>query len=292
MKSIKIISIFLLISVIGSLFSVSASAKKSDIKTYKGYKYIEVNNKKEICIIGLKKNGYKFDGKKITMSFPKKIKEKKVTEVDLGKIYRNTFPVGYVLTKDGDSIPMIINIHSKIKKINSSLEGDIYWINVSKKNKHYCSKGGVLYNKKKTVLVQYNRNHPRKKYTVPKTVKVIGDCALSYSDNLERINLNNGLKIIGNFALYNSFNKYKENNRINKIPKTVKIIKKSAFGNVWLNNGRIRIPKSVKKIGKENFGFFSYPYYPRYIKSFIIEGKKGSAAWKYAKKHKLKFKAV
>ena len=292
MKSIRIISLLLAVTILGGLFSISASAKKSDIKTYKGYKYIEVNNKKEIRIVGFEKNGYKFDGKKITMSFPKKIKEKKVTEVDLGKIYKNTFPVGYVLTKDGESIPMIINIHSKIKKINSSLKGDIYWINVSKKNRYYCSKGGVLYNKKKTVLVQYNRNHPRKTFTVPKSVKEIGNCALSYSDNLERINLNNGLKIIGDSALCGAFNEYKENYRINKIPKTVKIIKKSAFSDVWLNNGRIRIPKSVKKIEKENFGFFSYPYYPRYDKKFIIEGKKGSAAWEYAKKHKLKFIAV
>jgi len=48
---------------------------------------------------------------------------------------------------------------------------------VSADNKKFSAKDGVLFNKAKTTLLQYPANNARRFYTVPSTVKTIGDCA-------------------------------------------------------------------------------------------------------------------
>lgn len=284
MKSIKIISIFLLISVIGSLFSISASAKKSNIKTYKQYKYIEVNDKKEIRIVGFETDRKKLDESGLTISFPKKIKGKKVTELNISKVFNSIFKNHYAIA-NSQAVPLSIKINSRIKNIiyTRRMTTQIYWYDVDANNKYYSSKKGVLYNKSKTKLINYNALYPRKTFSIPKTVKNIGSLAFVNSENLKKVNLNIGLKTIEYYALSGV-------DRINKIPKTVTTIKTGAFCNCW-SLKKIKVPSSVKILEKCNFGYTTLPY-PKYNKQFIIKGKKGSAAWKYAKKHKLKFKAV
>lgn len=56
----------------------------------------------------------------------------------------------------------------------------------------------------------------------------------------------------------------------------------------------VTIPSTVKKIGKQAFGYVYYGenYKIKKVKGFTIKGKKGSAAYKYAKKNGFKFVAV
>ncbi len=46
-------------------------------------------------------------------------------------------------------------------------------VNVSKKNKTYCSVDGVLFNKKKTTIIYYPEAKKGKSYKIPKSVKTI-----------------------------------------------------------------------------------------------------------------------
>ena len=77
------------------------------------------------------------------------------------------------------------------------------------------------------------------------------------------------------------------------IPKNVKKISDYLFfGCTSLKT--VTIPPTVKKIGKYAFGYYEPIFGPSIErdKEFIIKGKKGSAAEKYAKKNGIKFKAV
>jgi hypothetical protein len=54
----------------------------------------------------------------------------------------------------------------------------------------------------------------------------------------------------------------------------------------------VTVPCSVEKIGKQAFGYIWGDYVIEKDKNFELKGKKGSAAEKYAKANKLKFKAI
>ncbi len=69
-------------------------------------------------------------------------------------------------------------------------------ITVSKKNKHYSSENGVLYNKKKTRLILCPPSLNRKSLTLPSSVRIIGDDAFEFNKNLRTVKLPNKLKLI------------------------------------------------------------------------------------------------
>ena len=126
-------------------------------------------------------------------------------------------------------------------------------INVSKNNPYYCSKNGVLYNKKMTKLVLYPFSKKAKEFTVPATVKSIGDKAFYNSGrsgyiSLKKVNLPKGLKRIGDYAFA-----WMETLREAKIPSTVEYIGDEAFYETHLTS--VKIPKSVKSIGHEAFSY-------------------------------------
>ena len=56
----------------------------------------------------------------------------------------------------------------------------------------------------------------------------------------------------------------------------------------------VTIPSTVKKIGKQAFGYVYYGknYKTKKVSGFTIKGKKGSAAYKYAKKNGFEFVAI
>ena len=228
---------------------------------------------------------------------------------------------------------------------------------VSKKNKHFASKDGVLYNKKMNKIIAYPTSKNGSKFTVPKSVKNIGDNAFEYTKKLQTINFSKNVKVIGKYAFqsckniesitinkniisvgdlaffdcrnlselhiadnkklkfgsdvfsscdslknvtlpnvaklgYGMFDSCEKLKKVT-ISKDVKIIPDSAFLNCEsLKN--VTIPNSVTKIGKRAFGYmYSYDYEVYYkIDSFIIKGKKGSAAQRYAKRNGFKFVAI
>ena len=73
-------------------------------------------------------------------------------------------------------------------------------INVSTENSYFSSLDGVLYNKEKTELICYPAGRSETSYTIPNSVKVIGDSAFFWCNSLSSITIPNSVKSIGNSA--------------------------------------------------------------------------------------------
>lgn len=198
-------------------------------------------------------------------------------------------------------------------------------LTVSKSNKYYKTKDGVLYDKKMSEL-RYITSRYRKTYTTPKSVKRIAPQAFN-DTNIKKVIVRGKVKTIPSGAFSNAYVDtviFKRGVRTIKggafdfshvdtvrLPNTVKKINASAFSTCSLR--KINIPKSVKSIGKEAFfgtdlGKITVPPTVKKIgkdaigilygecgsyggvnKSTIIRCKKNSAAYKYAKKQKVKY---
>ena len=118
-------------------------------------------------------------------------------------------------------------------------------ITVDPENQYFTSEDNVLFNKDKTVLVSYLSGNPNESYTVPDSVKVIGDYAFLYCFNLRNITLPSGLKIIGDYSLAGT------NVENFVIPDTVTSIGINAFAMNGIRS--IYIPASVTEIGDKPF---------------------------------------
>ncbi len=97
-------------------------------------------------------------------------------------------------------------------------------IRVNSANKNYSAVSGVLFNKDKTVLLQYPCGKTYKNYTMPATVTEIADDAFADCENIENVNANEGLVTIGNYAFDECYNLKSFN-----MPSTVTTIKEEAF---------------------------------------------------------------
>ncbi len=275
MKLKKIISLIITLCILMTS-TVLVNAYSSNTKHYKKYDYTVKNG--EATIVN-------YEGTEKVVKIPSKIKGVPVTAVDCYESFcvpLETAPFKLV-------IPKGIN---KIIQPNSS--GRIRYFKVSKNNKKYSSRDGVLYNKKQTTLIAYKQyNHVKHgeetSFIVPKKVKKIAGGAFYEATNLKNVVLKKGVKEIGVCAFYGALNL----KRIN-IPKSVTTIKKYAFKDCSSLNS-MTIPSSVKKIGKMAVGTYSSgdDYEAGYLtSSFVIKGKKGTAAHKYAKAHGFKFKEL
>ena len=204
-------------------------------------------------------------------------------------------------------------------------------ITVAKGNKYFCTKSGVLYNKKCTNLLLYPAKRSKTTFKTPKTVKKIcykAFCGarlkkLTITGNvktiaknsfegadIKKLSIKNGVKQINSCAFYNCNLgrkwKLKLPNSIEKIsnkafytsglcsvniPKKLKTIKAETFYATSLTE--LTIPPSVKKIERKAFGYDLDRYGADIIiKQFVVKGKRSSAAHKYAKKNELKFVAI
>jgi hypothetical protein len=72
-------------------------------------------------------------------------------------------------------------------------------INVTPGNIHHSSENGVLFNKNKTVLIQYPTDR-KGAYTIPKSVIKIEDCAFEYCKSLTSVTIPNSVISIGKNA--------------------------------------------------------------------------------------------
>ena len=167
------------------------------------------------------------------------------------------------------------------------------------KNKNFIIENNVLYSKDKTQLIEVLDTYNSESFTVPSTVKTIGNNAFYWNDTIKNVVLPNGVETIGKEAFY-----YSKITGIT-IPSTVKSIGKNAFGlaysltSVIIENGittlpeglfircsklqTIQIPKSVTSIGKDALASTS--------SNLKIYGTSGSYAQTYAKDNSITFVA-
>ena len=104
-------------------------------------------------------------------------------------------------------------------------------ITVAESNAYYSSQDGVLFDKNKETLIQYPVDNDRSSYTLPSSVKSIGDYAFAVYErgywrfNLKNVEITEGVVSIGRNAFYG------QHLESVSIPKSVKTIEKYAFAN-------------------------------------------------------------
>ena len=101
-------------------------------------------------------------------------------------------------------------------------------INVDENNEKYSSVNGVLFNKNRTQLICYSAGKEEKQYTIPNSVKIIGDSAFYFCTYLENINISDSVKSIGGLAFYEC-----KGLRNIEIPSSVTSIRVSAFSDCY-----------------------------------------------------------
>lgn len=164
-----------------------------------------------------------------------------------------------------------ISIPSSVRGINPGAFNNcvsLRAINVAGNNKNYSSAQGVLYNKDKTLLIQYPLHKASKSFRVPSSVRkirthafanneyltnvttgasTISDYAFYNMPSLKRVTLLSGTKVIGSSA-------FAENIKLSNvtISDSVTTIKANAFYHAAIR--RVRIPSSLKKLDYYAFG--------------------------------------
>lgn len=73
-------------------------------------------------------------------------------------------------------------------------------INVDPENEYFSSEDGVLFNKNKTVLIEYPNGNARTSYTIPNGVTTIAERGFQYSNNLESISFPDSVTVLGEYA--------------------------------------------------------------------------------------------
>lgn len=153
-----------------------------------------------------------------------------------------------------------------------------------------------------------------KEITIPKKVQTIRWCAFANCRKLSKIKFESDNKVYIEFGIFQNCvnlksvtmpNFYIEELNVGGnfegckllnsvyIPSYVQEIPAHDFMDCP-NLKSVTIPSTVKKIGKEAFGYVYYGknYKIKKVSGFTIKGKKGSAAYKYAKKNGFKFVAI
>lgn len=73
-------------------------------------------------------------------------------------------------------------------------------INIDDQNPNYASIDGVLFNKDKTILIQYPIGNENSTYTIPDGVTTIGGFAFEFCDNLTTVNIAKSVTVINESA--------------------------------------------------------------------------------------------
>lgn len=172
-----------------------------------------------------------------------------------------------------------INIPKSVSEISGWCFVGCYRLNeitVDEENPNFCGVDGVLFTEDMTTLVKYPGGNGRDTYTVPNTVKVIGDKAFEYAYSIRYIYLPDGLTRIGidafsNTWLYdNEFNNVKGCFYIDKclilfrdkdaaecyVRPSTRLIADGAFV-ACRNLKSIELPDSLEYIGTNTFSWCS-----------------------------------
>ena len=122
-------------------------------------------------------------------------------------------------------------------------------ISVSEENEHYCDIDGVLFNKSKTILLQYPSGRTEESYTVPDGVTEIGVAAF-FGSGVKNIHLPEGVTVIGVSAFDHSILE------TIYLPESLTGIGEGAFYYCGELKA-IDIPAGVTNIGESAFSFCS-----------------------------------
>ena len=131
------------------------------------------------------------------------------------------------------------------------LSRDLQAFEVVDRNMSFSAENGVLYDKDKTKLyyAPYGRANEFVNFTVPATVKSIGDYAFYNFGKLNSISLPDGLKSIGNEAFYEC-----KSLTNCTLPDELEVIGSNAFRNCNLNVNNFKLPSHLRRIGGWAFG--------------------------------------
>ena len=128
------------------------------------------------------------------------------------KLTSVTFPTTFTtlgLEALGQTGLTSVNITSGLTTIDRSPFIDCYnmtEITVDAENKNYVAENGVLYNKDKTILIQYPCGKTGSQFVVPDGVTHIERYAIAYSSNLKNVALPDGVTIINFAAFFDDYN--------------------------------------------------------------------------------------
>ncbi|MBQ3150515.1 MAG: leucine-rich repeat domain-containing protein [Clostridia bacterium] len=139
-----------------------------------------------------------------------------------------------------------IELFQNVQKIGEGAFQNCKRITVSKANKNYSSdERGALFNKDKTVLIQYPANSEEVEYVVPRFTEKIEDRAFFQSKNLQKISFLKKVTTIGKEAFAESGITY-----IN-IPQSVENIGKMAFAKTAIVSATL--PDEITQIPEKLF---------------------------------------
>lgn len=169
-------------------------------------------------------------------------------------------------------------------------------IDVNKDNPSYASQDGVLFNKDKSLLICYPSSRMGTNYTVPASVKTLGEFAFDGAYFLQSVKIGKNLTAIKTCAFIDC----RDMEKI-YIPKTVKKIGKYAIGckSSYISSFYDEFWNGI--YNKEDFQEYEYfEGYTSVVPGFTVYGEKNTAAEKYCKKivnenleaYSLKFKTV
>ncbi len=211
--------------------SLFASKAEAAGKTYGIYTY-EVGTDGKITITGCDKSA---NG---AITIPSKIDGKPVTSIGDGAFYNCT-------SLTSITIP---NSITSIGKNSFITCWSLTNINVASGNNYFSSKDGILFNKDKTTLIRYPEGSKRTVYSIPSTVRNIGEDAFSNS-NLTSITIPDSVTSIGSWAFT-----YCDGLTSITIPNSVRNIEDYTFAYSHSLTS-ITIPNSVTSIGFCAFDF-------------------------------------
>ncbi len=120
-------------------------------------------------------------------------------------------------------------------------------ITVDSNNKNYSSLDGNLYNKDKTILLQYATGKAAKSFIIPDSVKSIGNGVFEHCRSLQSIEIPDSVRSIGDYTFYNC----KSLTSVT-IGNSVQSIGDYAFS-YCIKLTSIEIPNSVQSIGDYAF---------------------------------------
>lgn len=116
-------------------------------------------------------------------------------------------------------------------------------ISVSENNNFFCSDGNNLYNKKKTILIQYAIGQKNTSFTIPNTVTHIGQYSFESCSNIKTIHMGDSVTAIGDSAF-----RYCINLKNLNLSKNLVRIGSQAFS-ICMGLEEIELPQTVGSIG-------------------------------------------
>ena len=120
-------------------------------------------------------------------------------------------------------------------------------IEVEEGNPVMFSIDGVLFNKQKSMLLNYPAGSPRTSYTIPEGITSVGGQAFSYSQNLETIMVPDEVESLGAFAF-----SYSQKLKEIKLPSNLQKLEQSLFEECKLLQS-VTIPQSVTTFSHDVF---------------------------------------